>query len=49
MFAVPARRNAMHPEDLMKPDLLSEIVLLAFGTLILASLILFFATTLGLA
>jgi hypothetical protein len=49
MFAVPARRNAMHPEDLMKPDLLSEIVLLTFGTLILGSVILFLATTLVLS
>jgi hypothetical protein len=46
MFAVPARRNAMHPEELMKPDLLSEIVLLAFCTLILASVVLFLTTTL---
>jgi hypothetical protein len=49
MFAVPARRNAMHPEELMKPDLLSEIVLLAFGTLILGSVVLFLATTLVLS
>jgi hypothetical protein len=28
----------MHPEELMKPDLLSEIVLLTFGTLVLSSL-----------
>jgi hypothetical protein len=33
----------MHPEELMKPDLLSEIVLLTFGTLILSSLVLFLA------
>jgi hypothetical protein len=46
MFAVPARRSAMHPEELMKPDLLSEIVLLAFCTLILASVVLFLTTTL---
>jgi len=31
----------MHPEELMKPDLLSEIVLLTFGTLVLSSLLLF--------
>jgi hypothetical protein len=31
----------MHPEDIMKPDLLSEIVLMTFGTLILSSLVLF--------
>jgi len=30
----------MHPEELMKPDLLSEVVLLAFGTLVLTSLVL---------
>jgi hypothetical protein len=43
---VAVRRNDMHPEELMKPDLLSEIVLLTFGTLILASLVLFVATML---
>jgi hypothetical protein len=31
----------MHPEELMKPDLLSEVVLLTFSTVILASLVLF--------
>jgi hypothetical protein len=31
----------MRSEDLMSPDLLSEIVLLGFGTLILVSLFLF--------
>jgi hypothetical protein len=30
----------MHPEDLMKPDLLSEIVLLGSGGMIFASLLL---------
>jgi hypothetical protein len=40
-----AKRNHMPPCDLMKPDLLSEIVLLTFGTLMLASLVLFLATT----
>jgi hypothetical protein len=30
----------MHPEDLMKPDLFSEIVLLGSGTLIFVSLLL---------
>jgi hypothetical protein len=49
VFAVPARRNAMHPEELMKPDLLSEIVLLTFVTMILASVLLFLATTLVLS
>jgi hypothetical protein len=33
-----ARRNDMHPEQIMKPDLISEIVLMTFGTLILSSL-----------
>jgi hypothetical protein len=36
--AVAARRNNMHPEELMKPDLLSEVVLLALGTLMLTSI-----------
>ena len=27
----------MHPEELMKPDLLSELVLLTFGTIVLSS------------
>jgi len=31
----------MHPEELMKPDLLSEIVLFTFGTLLLSSLVWF--------
>ncbi len=44
--AVAARGNHMHPEELMKPALLSEIVLL-FGTLIIASLVVFVATTLA--
>ena len=30
----------MHPEDLMKPDLFSEIVLLGSGSLMFASLLL---------
>jgi hypothetical protein len=30
----------MHPEELMKPDLLSQIVLLTFGTVVLSSLVL---------
>jgi hypothetical protein len=37
----------MHPEELMKPDLLGEIVLLTFGTLILSSLVLFVAAALA--
>lgn len=38
----------MHPEELMKPDLLSEIVLFTFAAMILASVLLFFATTIVL-
>ena len=38
---VPARkRNEVHREDLMKPDLLSEIVLLSSGGLIFVSMFL---------
>jgi hypothetical protein len=37
----------MHPEEFMKPDLLSEFVLLTFGTLTLASLVLFVTTTIA--
>jgi hypothetical protein len=37
----------MHPEELMKPDLLSEIVLLTFGTLIISSLALFVVAVLA--
>ena len=33
-------RNEMHPEDLMKPDLFSEIVLMGSGGLLFASLML---------
>jgi len=36
----------MHPEDLMKPDLFSEIVLLGSGTLIFVSLLLIVAAAL---
>ena len=39
-------RGEMRSEDLMSPDLLSEIVLLGFGTLILASLLVFVMTAL---
>ena len=39
-------RNEMHPEDLMKPDLLSEIVLLGSGGLIFLSLFLIVVTAL---
>jgi hypothetical protein len=42
--AVAAGRNDMHPEDLMKADMLSEIVLFTFAALILASMVLFVAT-----
>ena len=31
------RRNNMRPNELMKPDLLSEIVLLTFGMIVLSS------------
>ena len=44
---VAVRRNDMHPEELMKPDLLSEVVLLTFATLMVASLVLFVATMLA--
>jgi hypothetical protein len=37
------RRNEMHPEEVMKADLLSEIVLVTFGALTLSSLLLFVA------
>jgi hypothetical protein len=40
---VSARRNEMHPEELMKPDLFSEIVLLGSGGLIFVSLLLIVA------
>ena len=36
----------MHRQDLMGPDLLSELVLLGFGTLTLVSLLLFLVTAL---
>jgi hypothetical protein len=36
----------MHPEDLMKPDLFSEIVLLGSGSLIVFSLLLIVAAAL---
>jgi hypothetical protein len=31
----------MHPKELMKPDLVSEMVLLTFGTLLSSSLVWF--------
>jgi hypothetical protein len=43
---VSARRNEMHPEELMKPDLFSEIVLLGSGSLIVVSLLLIVAAAL---
>ena len=43
---VREERNAMHPEDLMKPDLFSEIVVLGSSTLIFASLLLVIVTAL---
>jgi hypothetical protein len=36
----------MHPEDLMKPDLFSEIVLMGSGGLLIASLLLIVAIAL---
>jgi len=36
----------MHPEDLMKPDLFSEIVLLSSGALMFVSLLLIIAAAL---
>jgi hypothetical protein len=38
------RRGGMHPDDLRKPDLLSEILLLASGMLMLLALALALAT-----
>jgi len=37
----------MHPEELMNPYLRSEFVLLTFGTLTLASLVVFVTTALA--
>ena len=43
-IAVPVTsRSEMHRADLLRPDVLSEVVLLGFGILILASLALFLA------
>jgi hypothetical protein len=39
----------MHPEDLLKPDLFSEIVLLGSGGLIFVSLLLIVVTALARA
>jgi hypothetical protein len=36
----------MHPEDLMKPDLFSEVVLLGSASFVLVSLLLIIATAL---
>jgi hypothetical protein len=41
-----AKRSNVHREDLLSPDLVSEIVLLGFGTLILVSILLFVVTAL---
>ena len=46
-LATGARRIDMHPEELMRPDLLSEIVLLTFGTLLLSSLVWFVVAALA--
>jgi hypothetical protein len=40
MLALAGKRNEMHPEDLMKPDLLSEIVLMGSVGVLFASLLL---------
>jgi hypothetical protein len=40
MLASAGRRNEMHPEDLMKPDLFSEIVLMGSGGMLFAFLML---------
>jgi hypothetical protein len=40
MLASTGRRNEMHPEDLMKPDLFSEIVLMGSGGMLFAFLML---------
>jgi hypothetical protein len=42
----PRWRNEMHPEDLMRPDLFSEIVLLGSGALMFVSLLLIIVTAL---
>jgi hypothetical protein len=39
----------MHREELMSPDLLSEIVLLVFGAVILVSMVLFVMTVIARA
>jgi hypothetical protein len=46
MLVSAGRRNEMHPEDLMKPDLFSEIVLIGSGGLLFASLLLIVVITL---
>jgi hypothetical protein len=43
---VSARANEMHPEELMKPDLFREIVLLGSGGLIFVSVLLIVAAAL---
>jgi hypothetical protein len=40
MLASAGRRNEMHPEDLLKPDLFSGILLIGSGGLLFASLLL---------
>jgi len=40
------RKNEMHPEDLMKPDLFSAVVLLGCGGVIFVSLLLIVLTAL---
>jgi hypothetical protein len=46
-LATGVRRIDMHPEELMSPDLLSEIVLLTLGTLLLSSLVWFVVAALA--
>jgi hypothetical protein len=41
-----ARRNDMHSEDLMKPDLFSELLLLGSGGVVLVALVLVVVTAL---
>jgi hypothetical protein len=40
-------RSEMHREDLLSPDLVSEVVLMSFGVLILVSLLLFLANAIS--
>jgi hypothetical protein len=42
-----ARRNNMHPEDVMKPDLFSEILLLGSGLITFTALVVVVVTALA--